>query len=135
MLAGWAVALFGVMLLSGGVALGAARGDGARFTARADAPATRVASTALEAVIVGRRGENFIARTAGGEMLVIHTDAKTKFRLKGDAADQSVVRRGARVIVIGRPAGAGALRARVIAVRRPARSPTQPPDAVAPSQQ
>lgn len=116
LLVGWAIALLGVAVFGAGVALGASTEE-RQFPQLPDAPTARAKASALEAVIVGRRGPNFIASTADGDQLLIRTTSQTKFRVKGQDADARAVRRGAKVVVIGRPLASGAFRARTIAVR------------------
>jgi hypothetical protein len=122
LLMGWAVALLGVAVFGAGVALGASTED-RQFPQRADAPTASAKATALEVVIVGRRGATFVARTAEGDQLVIRITPQTRYRLKSRQADVNAVRRGAKVVVIGRPLGDGVFRARTIAVRGQVRLP------------
>jgi hypothetical protein len=117
LLAGWFVATLAILLFGGGVALGAASEQPPPLgESVSDSPARNV-STVVEAVIVGRQGNMLIARTRSGDQLFIRTHATTRYRLRNKAADASVVRRGARVVVVGRPLGEGLIRARVISVR------------------
>jgi hypothetical protein len=123
LLAGWVAAAVCVLAFSGGVTLGAANeapaqfNDAAQLGEAVDAPPAVVRSRAVEAVVLRRRGAALIARTAEGERLVIRTNARTTFRHKGKDVEPDAVRRGARVVVLGRPAGEGVIVARVVAVR------------------
>jgi hypothetical protein len=118
LLAGWVVAALAVLTFGGGVALGAASEQPAPVAVDAgDRPARKV-STVVEAVILGRQGATLVARTRDGELLYIRTHEATRYRLRNRAADATVVRRGSRVVVVGRPIGDGLIRARAISVRR-----------------
>jgi hypothetical protein len=118
LLAGWAVASLAVLLFSGGVALGAADEQPTPLDADPREVRARNVSTVVEAVILGRQGATLVARTRTGDRLFIRTHEATRYRLRNKPADASVVRRGARVIVVGRPLGEGLIRARAISVRR-----------------
>ena len=118
--AGWAVAMLGLLTFGGGIALGATREQPSTFTeARAATVGiARPRTTAIEALIVGRRPAGFIARTRTGDLLVVRTTEATTYRRRGRDVDAAAVRRGARVFILGRPAAAaGAIVARVGAVR------------------
>ncbi|MGH2584352.1 MAG: hypothetical protein ACRDJE_05505 [Dehalococcoidia bacterium] len=118
LLAGWAVVLLAVTVFTSSVALGAAQETPARFQERVDAPPARVKSTSIQAVVTGRRGDAWIARTADGERLVIRTTEKTTYRLKNKRADASAITQGSRIIILGRPgARPGVIVARIISVR------------------
>jgi len=117
LVAGWAVALLGVAALGGGTALGAARAHPGGFPEREEPPVARATTTVVEAVVMGRRGNTLITRTRTGELLRVRVVEATKYRVKNKPADASAVRRGARVVIVGRPLGEGLMRARAISVR------------------
>jgi hypothetical protein len=133
--AGWGAVLLALVLLGGGLGLGAAwdaRPDFQPPIAEAEETAfVRPASTAVEAVIMGRRPNGFVARTRAGDLLLIRTSPQTTYRLRGRPAEAAAVRRGAIVVVLGRPdAVERAINARAIAVRGQIRPPALPPEAI-----
>ena len=117
LLAGWAVGALGIALFGGGVALGAASEEPASLGARASGARASSVPSVVEAVVLGRQGAIVIARTRDGDLLFIRTTDATHYRIRKREADASAVRRGARVIVVGRPLGDGIIRARAISVR------------------
>jgi hypothetical protein len=117
LLAGWAVGALGIALFSGGAALGATSEQAVPLGLRLSGVRARNVPTVVEAVVVGRQGANVLARTRDGDLLVIRTTDATRYRIRNRKADASAVRRGARVIVVGRPLGEGIIRARAISVR------------------
>ena len=117
LLAGWGVGALSIALFSGGVALGAASEQPAPPGQRVSGAQARNPSTVVEAVILGRQGATIAARTRAGDLLFIRTTESTRYRIRRQEADASAIRRGARVIVVGRPLGDGMIRARAISVR------------------
>jgi hypothetical protein len=117
LLAGWVVGALGIAVFSGGIALGATSEPAAPLGLRVSGERARNVPTVVEAVVLGRQGANVIARTRDGDLLVIRTTDATRYRARNRKADASAVRRGARVIVVGRPLGEGIIRARAISVR------------------
>ena len=117
LVAGWVVALLAVGACSGGAALGAARAHPGAFPEREGGPVARATTTVVEAVVMGQRGNTLITRTRSGELLRVRLVEATKYRVKNKPADASAVRRGAKIVVVGRPLGEGLMRARAISVR------------------
>ncbi len=132
LLAGWLVAALGLSLFGGGVALGASLESPRALRAVTAPPAiAKPQAVSVEAVVLGRRPTGFVARTRAGELLVVRTDESTTYRLKGKDADATAIRRGARVLILGRTTNQErAIRARVVAVRGMIRSPVVPPEAI-----
>ena len=130
LLAGWAAAVLCLTAFSGGIALGAAREQPAPFQQRARPALARPDSGLVTALVIGRRGASLITRTREGDLLIVRTAERTVYRRRNADADASVVRRGARVLVLGRPAEPGVLSARMIVVRGQRRSPVRPPEAI-----
>jgi len=132
-LVGWAVAMLGLVAFSGGIAFGAARETAPSPALRPGPVETvaRVQSTAVEAVVIGRRPNGWVVRTRTDELLIVRTSDATTYRLKNKPADANAVRRGAKVLILGRPAPReGVMIARVIAVRGQIRNPVAPPEAI-----
>jgi hypothetical protein len=130
LLAGWAVAMLGMAAFSGGIALGAARQPAAHRAAGGEATA-KLETTAVEAIVMGKRPNGFVARTRSGDLLVVRTNDATTYHLKNKPADVNAVRRGAIVLVLGRPAPReGVMYANAVSVRGQARSPIRPPEAI-----
>jgi hypothetical protein len=89
---------------------------------------------AVEAVVIGRRSAGFAVRTKGGDRLIVRTSEATTYRIRGKATDATAVRRGTRVLVLGRSTNQDhVIRARVVAVRGMARPPVPSPEALAPA--
>ena len=130
LLVGWAVALLCATAFGGGIALGAGREQPAGFEERARPALARPTRGLVTAVVVGKRGSTLITRTRQGDLLSVRTAESTTYRRKRTDVDASIVRRGTRVQVLGRPAEPGVLRARVILVRGQSRSPVWPPEVV-----
>ena len=130
LLAGWAAAALCVAAFSGGIALGAAREQPAPFQQRTRPALARPDSGLVTALVVGRRGTALITRTRKGDLLLVRTDERTVYRRRNADTDAGAVRRGTRVLILGRPAEPGVLRARMIVVRGQSRSPVRPPEAL-----
>lgn len=127
-LAGWVIGVVGVVAFGGGVALGAAREAPEPLQSVAVPPAVvRPRAVSIEAVVLARRPNGFIARAANGDLVLVRTTEATRYRLKGGASDATAVRDGARVLVVGRPTNrVGVVRAHVVAVRGMAAPPVSP---------
>jgi hypothetical protein len=130
--AGWLLAAVGLALFGGGVALGATR-ESPRVLHAVAAPPTiaKPQAVSVEAVVMGRRPTGFIARTRAGDLVVVRTDESTTYRLKGKDADANAIRRGARVLILGRTTNQErVIRARVVTVRGMIPPPAPPPEAI-----
>lgn len=125
LLAGWLAAMLGLLTLGSGVALGATR-DAAPIVetlpdgAANGQPPKVVApkSAAVEAVIVGRRPQAILARTKQGDFIRIRTNENTVYKRGAKAMERDELRRGMRIVVLGRPNQAeGVMTARSVTVR------------------
>lgn len=122
LLSGWLIGLLGVLSVSGGVVFGASREGGAGFALNQPAASgmatVRPGAVLVEAVVLGKRPNGFIARTRAGDLLLVRTAPATTYRKKNKPATNAVLTRGARVLILGRPgARAGVFNARTVAVR------------------
>jgi hypothetical protein len=123
-LAAWTVAAVAALALTGGVALGEAAGSAAnRVPAPAPAPARAAPTTlpqnrtAVQGVVLEVRPRGLLLLMGNGRRTVVITDAATAYRRDGHAVSRAALRRGQRVVVLGRVGEAGFLRARVVALR------------------
>jgi hypothetical protein len=127
MLVGWVAAVLCIAMFGGGVALGVTRDLPARFVEPVDAKPAAVGSASVQAVVTRHRGNALIAVTAAGERLLIRTNERTIFRRRGETIPSEDIRRGARILVLGRPAGEGVIVARAVVVRgRALAAPAEP---------
>ena len=132
LLAGWAIAMLSLALFGTGVALGATLESPRALQAVAAPPAiAKPRAVSVEAVVMGRRPNGFVARTRTGDLLVVRTNESTTYRLKGKVADVTAIRRGARVLILGRTINREqVIRARVVAVRGMVRPPAALPEEI-----
>jgi hypothetical protein len=124
--------MVGLALFGSGVALGATLESPRALRAVAAPPAVaKPRAIAVEAVVMGRHPAGFVARTRTGDLLLVRTNDSTTYRLKGKDADAAVVRRGARVLILGRTTDRErVIRARVVAIRGMVRPTAAPPEAI-----
>jgi hypothetical protein len=141
------LALAIVLLTLGAAVLGTAAGahvaaEAAPGAVPLDEVAPARAKPALHSVIgrvVGMRNDVVVVRPRGGEPVRVHLLPRTIVRRAGEKVDPATIKRGDRVLVVGRMNDDGVLQARGIAVRpRPARpaaegTAEQPPGADAPA--
>jgi hypothetical protein len=125
LLTGWLVAALGAVVFLSGIVLGAARAEPVPFRDSTATTLARPRTSVVEAVITGRRPAGFVARTRAGDLLLVRTTDATTYRRGGRPAQATNVRRGTRVLIIGRPgAREGVVVARAVAILGQLRSPT-----------
>ena len=116
-LTGWLAAVLGTLALAGGATLGAARTDPPAFTDSVSTATVVPRRAGVAAVVVARRPAGFLVRTRDGDLLLVRTTERTAYRQRGQPADPALVRRGTRVLVLGRPAPReGVLIARAVVI-------------------
>lgn len=122
LLSGWSVGLLAVLSVSGGALFGASRQNNAAFAqnqpAASRAAAVRPNAVLVEAVVLAKRPNGFLARTRAGDLLLVRTAPGTTYRRKNKAATSAVLTRGARVLILGRPgARANVFNARTVSIQ------------------
>lgn len=138
--AAWAVAAIAAFVLTGGVALGATVGSTEKQASAAASEPVRAALTTLprgrtgvQGMVLEVRPHGLLLRMGNGRRTAVITDATTVYRRNGHAVSRTALRRGQRVVVLGRVDAAGFLHARVVALRGQVRPPPAATDAATPA--
>lgn len=117
---GWCIAALCVAVFGGGVALGATRAQGSGFREPGVTPAAlaRLSARSVEVVVMGTRPTGLVTRTRNGDLLFVRTVPETVFRQNGKVVGAGAVKRGSKVVVLGKPgARDGVMVARTVAIR------------------
>lgn len=120
MVSGWLAALLAVVAFVGGISLGATRAQGSAFREPGLTPAAiaRTRATTVEVVVMGKRANTLVTRTRDGDQLIIRTTPRTVYRRDGTVVDAASVRRGQRLLILGRPTlREGVMEAHTVAIR------------------
>lgn len=131
-LVGWLAALAAFAVAGAGILAGTSRAPAfasslpvAGITA---GPLATIAPgrVSVQGVIVAVRPRGLIVATPGRQPVLVRVDRQTRYRVQGKAATHAALRRGQKVVVLGRTDEGGVMHARAVTARGAAKSAPAP---------